>query len=190
MLSNEDGQLLIKFAREAIKKYVKENGIIEPARAPEHLKGKRGVFVTLNKDSELRGCIGFPDPIKPLINGVIEAAIAAATSDPRFPPVTLDELNEIEIEVSVLTKPELIKVDDPTKYPEMIKVGRDGLIIEKGFHKGLLLPQVATEWGYDEEEFLCSTCMKAGLPPDCWYDPETKVYRFQAQIFNENMKKG
>ncbi|BAW31629.1 MAG TPA: TIGR00296 family protein [Methanothermobacter sp.] len=185
MLSKEDGELLIKVARKAIKTYLENKMKIEPPMVPSHLKEKRGVFVTLNKNGDLRGCIGFPEPIKPLIDGVIEAAIAAATSDPRFPPVTLDELNKIRIEVSVLTKPEPIEVEDPREYPKMIKVGKDGLIIERGFYKGLLLPQVAIEWGFDEEEFLCNTCLKAGLPPDCWYDNETKIYKFQAQIFHE-----
>lgn len=185
MLSKEDGKLLIKVARKAIKKYLENNRKIEPPRVPSHLREKRGVFVTLNKNEDLRGCIGFPEPIKPLVDAVIEAVIAAATSDPRFHPVTVDELEKIQIEVSVLTKPELIKVKDPREYPKMIKVGLDGLIIERGFYKGLLLPQVAVEWGFDEEEFLCNTCLKAGLPPDCWYDKETKVYKFQAQIFQE-----
>jgi len=185
MLSKEDGELLIKVAREAIKTYLENKKVMEPPRVPPHLREKRGVFVTLNKNGDLRGCIGFPEPIKPLIDGVVGAAIAAATSDPRFPPVTLNELKEIQIEISVLTKPEPIKVKDPKEYPKMIKIGQDGLILERGFYKGLLLPQVAVEWGFDEEEFLCNTCLKAGLPPDCWYDQETKVYKFQAQIFQE-----
>ncbi|MDI3484079.1 MAG: uncharacterized protein PWQ74_666 [Methanobacteriaceae archaeon] len=185
MLSKEDGRLLIKTARKAIKTYLEKGKIINPPMVPSHLKDKMGVFVTLNKNGDLRGCIGFPEPIKPLIEGVIEAAVASATSDPRFHPVTADELDKIQIEVSVLTKPELIKVKDPREYPKRIKVGVDGLIIEKGPYKGLLLPQVAVEWGFDEEEFLCNTCLKAGLPPDCWYDQETKVYKFQAQIFQE-----
>ncbi|BDH79143.1 MAG TPA: TIGR00296 family protein [Methanothermobacter sp.] len=185
MLSKEDGRLLIKVARKAIRTYLEEGRIMDPPRVPSHLREKMGVFVTLNKNGDLRGCIGFPEPIKPLIEGVIEAAVASATSDPRFRPVTLEEFEEIQIEVSVLTKPEPIKVKDPREYPERIKVGVDGLIIEKGPYKGLLLPQVAVEWGFDEEEFLCNTCLKAGLPPDCWYDQDTRVYKFQAQIFQE-----
>lgn len=185
MLSKEDGRLLIKIARKAIRTYLEKGRIIDPPMVPFHLKEKMGVFVTLNKNGDLRGCIGFPEPIKPLIEGVIEAAIASATSDPRFHPVTVEEFDKIQIEVSVLTKPEPIKVKDPREYPKRIKVGVDGLIIEKGLHKGLLLPQVAVEWGFDEEEFLCNTCLKAGLPPDCWYDEDTRIYKFQAQIFQE-----
>jgi len=123
----------------------------------------------------LRGCIGYCEPIKPLVNAIIEVAISAATSDPRFPPVKLSEMDKINLEISVLSKPELVEVKNPQEYLEKIKVGLDGLIVENGFNKGLLLPQVPVEWKWDEEEFLCNTCMKAGLPADCWYDRETQI---------------
>jgi uncharacterized protein (TIGR00296 family) len=134
---------------------------------------------------ELRGCIGFPYPTAPLAQAVIESAIESATQDPRFPSVTLKELDSIVFEVSVLTPPELISTNKPTDYPSKIKVGQDGLIIEKGYWKGLLLPQVPVEWNWNEEEFLCQCCIKAGLPPDNWLLKDTKVYRFQAIIFEE-----
>jgi len=110
--------------------------------------------------------------------------------DPRFPPLEIDELDRIIIEVTVLTKPEVIKVDDPKDYVEHIKIGRDGLIVEQGFYKGLLLPQVPVEQGWDKEEYLSHTCMKAGLMPDAWFDKSTKIYRFSGQIFTETVPDG
>jgi uncharacterized protein (TIGR00296 family) len=186
MLSNDEGKFLINLARKSIETYIKEKKIIPvPDNTPPSLKENRGAFVTLNKSDELRGCIGYPEPIKPLVNAVIEVAVSAATTDPRFEPVSLSELDEIQLEVSVLTKPQLVKVKNPAEYLEKIEIGEDGLIIEKGFYKGLLLPQVAVEWRWDSEEFLCNTCMKAGLSPDCWYESDTEVYIFQDQIFHE-----
>jgi hypothetical protein len=192
MLSEEDGKFLLELARESIVTYLKEKKILSPPlETPESLKEIMGAFVTLNKrgkfrgKGELRGCIGYCEPIKPLVNAIIEVSISAATSDPRFPPVKLSEIDKISLEISVLSKPEILEVKNPSEYLEKIKVGLDGLIVENGFNKGLLLPQVPVEWEWDEEEFLCNTCMKAGLPADCWYDRETKIYSFQAQIFHE-----
>jgi len=110
--------------------------------------------------------------------------------DPRFPPLEIGELNRVIIEVTVLTKPEIITVDDPKDYVEHIKIGRDGLIVEQGFYKGLLLPQVPVEQGWDKEEYLSHTCMKAGLMPDAWFDKSTKIYRFSGQIFTETVPDG
>lgn len=185
-LSRDEGRILVKIARMAIEEHLRGSETLRiPDDLPDVLREKRGVFVTLEKNGNLRGCIGYPEPVKPLIDALVEAAISAATGDPRFPPVKPEELDDIEIEVSVLTPPEPIEVENPAEYPRLIRVGVDGLIVERGWARGLLLPQVATEWGWDSEEFLCNTCMKAGLPPDCFYDPETRVYRFQAQIFHE-----
>jgi len=198
-LTLEEGELLVKLARRAIEKYLKENTIeTPPADLKEVFYEPCGVFVTLNKiiglpehgRKELRGCIGFPDPVKPLVSALIEAAIAAAVEDPRFPPVTLDELNSIVIDVSVLTPPRLIDAEDRDKLPSMIKVGRDGLIAERGFYRGLLLPQVAVEEKWDAETFLSYTCLKAGLPPGCWKDKKTRIYSFQAIVFEETYPNG
>jgi len=194
-IKDEWGEFLVRLARKAIEEYLKSGEIIRPPEdTPEELWEKMGVFVTLNrygvpKQSALRGCIGFPLPVYPLVEATIKAAIYAAVEDPRFPPVTLDEMDSITVEVSVLTPPELIE-GPPEERPRKIKVGRDGLIVEKGIHSGLLLPQVPIEWGWDEEEFLAETCWKAGLPPDCWLDPDTKVYRFTAEIFEEEYPRG
>ena len=137
-----------------------------------------GAFVTLNKDHQLRGCIGNIRGTEALYQTVSRMAIAAATEDPRFPPVRPEELDQITIEISVLTP--LKKISSP----EEIQIGRDGLYIEKGFYHGLLLPQVATEYGWNREEFLQHTCLKAGLPPDAWREGAT-TYSFSAQVFNE-----
>jgi len=195
MIKDEWGEFLVRLARRAIEEYVKNGRTIKPPEdTPPELWEKMGVFVTLNRhhappQMSLRGCIGFPLPIYPLVEATIKAAIYAAVDDPRFPPVRESELDDLVIEVSVLTPPELIE-GPPEERPRKIKVGRDGLIIEKGIYSGLLLPQVPVEWGWDEEEFLAQTCWKAGLPPDCWLDPETKVYRFTAEIFEEEKPRG
>ena len=186
MLTEDEGKLLVKIAREAIETFIKERKKIDiPESIPDTLKENMGAFVTLNKEGLLRGCIGYPEPIAPLISAVIDVAISAAVNDPRFSPVTVNELNNLEIEVSVLTKPELIEVEQPEQYMDKVKVGDDGLIIEKGPYKGLLLPQVAREWGWNVEEFLYNTCVKAGLTADCWLYPDVKVYKFGSQIFHE-----
>ncbi|MHA1208974.1 MAG: TIGR00296 family protein [Candidatus Freyarchaeota archaeon] len=192
----EEGRFLVKLARRAVETYVKEGKKIDvPKDTPEKLLEKKGVFVTLNTispsgDKRLRGCIGFPLPVFPLAQAVIEAAISAATSDPRFHPVRPEELDNIVVEVTVLTPPTLIEVSDPREYPSKIKVGRDGLVVERGAFKGLLLPQVPVDWNWDEEEFLCECCIKAGLPPDSWYDKETKIYSFQGIIYEEERPRG
>lgn len=187
MLSEEQGQFLVKLAREAITVYLKERRVIP---IPEHtdpvMKENMGVFVTLNKENCLRGCIGYPEPVMPLINAVIDAAISAAVRDPRFNCVEIGELDSIDLELSVLTKPELIEVEDPTEYLDHIIIGEDGLIIERGPNRGLLLPQVATDWGWGKEEFLSNTCNKAGLNPDCWLNDDVKIYKFSSEIFEEN----
>jgi len=194
-IKDEWGEFLVRLARKAIEEYLNSGREIEPPEnTPPELWGKMGVFVTLNRSNvpptqALRGCIGFPYPIYPLVKASIKAAIYAAVDDPRFPPVELDELNNLRIEVSVLTPPEPIE-GPPRERPKKIKVGRDGLIVKKGIYSGLLLPQVPIEWGWDEEEFLSETCWKAGLPPDCWLDKDTEVYRFTAEIFEEEYPNG
>ncbi|SPC33303.1 Protein TON_1965 [Candidatus Nitrosocaldus cavascurensis] len=142
-------------------------------------------YAKVKVKEELRGCIGFPLPSKELCYAIVDAAVAAATEDPRFEPVKSSELDRITVELSILTEPELITVKDPREYKDKIKVGRDGLMIVWRYGSGLLLPQVAVEYGWDEERFLCETCMKAGAMPDCWFYQDTRVYRFEAIIFKE-----
>jgi len=143
------------------------------------LREKRGAFVTLKIGGRLRGCIGMVEARKPLKETVAEMARAAATSDPRFMPVAEDEVDSLDIEISVLTPLRRIRSRDE------IVVGTHGLVVERGPHRGLLLPQVATEAGWDAETFLGYTCEKAGLPRNAWRDPDTKLFVFSAQVFGE-----
>ncbi|MEM0204082.1 MAG: TIGR00296 family protein [Archaeoglobaceae archaeon] len=186
-LSLEEGTKAVKLARRAIEEYLETRKVIR-----EELGGvfsqKRGVFTTLIKHGDLRGCIGFPYPIKRLDEAIIESAISAAVDDPRFEPVRLSEMDEIEVEVTILTEPEKIKAS-PKDLPKFVEIGRHGLMVKKGFFSGLLLPQVAVEFGFDAEEFLSQTCMKAGLSPDCWLTG-AEVYRFEGQIFKEIKPRG
>jgi uncharacterized protein (TIGR00296 family) len=194
-LNIEEGNFLVRLARNAVKTYLKtETTLASPENTPKKLFEHCGVFVTINSlengDKQLRGCIGYPYPTHPLVEAVIDSAINAATQDPRFYPLSLNELDKTVFEVSVLTPPEAIEVKNPKEYLAKIKVGEDGLILEKGFYKGLLLPQVPVEWGWCEEEFLCQCCIKAGLPPDSWLTKGAKVYKFRAIIFEEKTPQG
>lgn len=189
MLTLEEGKRAVKLARDALALYLKNKEIMNPDGLPEIFDKKRGVFVTLLKGGDLRGCIGYPRPVLPLGRAIVDSAINAGTRDPRFPRVRPDELDEITIEVTVLTEPQMIDVDR-RMLPESIQIGRHGLIVTKDFCSGLLLPQVATEYGFDSVDFLCQTCLKAGLPVDAWLDDDTVVECFEAQIFSEIEPKG
>jgi len=189
-LTLDQGGDLVKYARAVIEGHYSGGKPDVPASLAEIFKEKRGVFVTLHKDSELRGCIGFPEPTHPLGAAVESAALSSALEDPRFPPVGKAELDRIVVEVSVLTEPRLVEVKDPREYAEKVKVGCDGLIAEQGWCRGLLLPQVPVEWNWDAEEFLCHTCGKAGLPQTAWLGKGFRLYSFQAQIFSEESPRG
>jgi uncharacterized protein (TIGR00296 family) len=194
-LNQKEGEILIDLARKAVEEYLETQKTIKPPEPiSEKLLQPCGVFVTINStergEKQLRGCIGYPYPTAPLAQATIESAINAATQDPRFEPLSAKELDNVVFEVSVLTPPEIVEVEKPTEYPTRIRVGMDGLIVERGMYKGLLLPQVPVEWEWNEEEFLCQCCGKAGLPPDCWLIHGTKVYKFQAVIFEEEKPKG
>jgi uncharacterized protein (TIGR00296 family) len=194
-LSLEEGKFLVTLARKAVEEYLNSRKRISASEnISEKLLQPCGVFVTINTlkdgDKELRGCIGYPYPTTPLAQAVIESAISSATQDPRFYPLSLSELDNVVFEVSILTPPQLIEAKKPSEYLTKIVVGKDGLIVEKGMFKGLLLPQVPVEWEWNEEEFLCQCCIKAGLPPDNWLIEGTKVYKFQAIVFEEEKPKG
>jgi uncharacterized protein len=187
LISLIEGTDLVRLARSAVEKYLQESVIIKPRK---EIPEKAGVFVTLNyvtpsRRELLRGCIGFPLPEKALYQGVIDAAIAAATEDPRFPPLDVQDLNNIVFEVSVLTPPQEIRVNNPADYRKEVEIGRDGLILQWRFGSGLLLPQVPIELNWDVEEYLANMCYKAGAPPDVWIDPSSKLYKFQATVFKE-----
>lgn len=186
-LGDEQGKELLRAAREAIQHYFefKEEPSILKEVDLDKYQEPRGVFVTLRKGKQLRGCIGFPLPMFPLGKAVVKSAISAAFEDPRFPPLSKEEFEGVEIELSVLTVPEKIEVKNSLEYLEKIKVGRDGLIIKYGGNSGLLLPQVPEEQGWGVEEYLDGICMKAGLAPGTWKEEGVSIEAFQAQIFEE-----
>jgi len=194
----EEGKTLIKFARENIEYYLENSKrIIVSDSLKEKFSDKYGVFVTLNvhnfEGNPLRGCIGYIEPNYSLFDVVHRVSVSSATEDPRFPSVTLDEMDNIVIEISILTPPKLIEVNDPLEYLEKIVIGRDGLIAEKGMRRGLLLPQVPVDHNrnWDVKTFLEHTCSKAWLSSDAWRDiKRTKIYSFQAILFEEKAPRG
>jgi len=190
-LSNEDGEILVKTARKIVTEYLKSRSKINLEQKFESdFSFNSGIFVTLNNSMGLRGCVGFALPDKKLSNALADASIAAATEDPRFPPVKIEELDQITFQVTVLTPPEKIHVSDPIEYVSNIKVGRDGLIVKHGSQSGLLLPQVPVEYGWNEEDFLSHACEKAGLPRECWKEKETIIQKFEGIVFKEETPNG
>lgn len=175
---HNEKKTLLRLARQAIETYLKEGENKTFYTDNSKFIKKKGVFVTLHKHGELRGCIGYPLPIKILYEAVIDNAVSAATRDPRFPALTLKELDEIDIEISILSVPKKVSsVDD-------VVIGRDGIIITSGFHRGLLLPQVPVEQGWDLKQYISFGCMKAGLPKDEW-EREVQIETFQGEVFGE-----
>jgi len=188
--SDSDGGELVRMARKAVTEFLRNDSKIGDDVFDSKFDFSSGVFVTLNKRNSLRGCIGYPLPIKKLSEGLIDAAISAATQDIRFSPVTVDELDKITFEVTVLTPPVEIKVKQPSEYLTEIRVGRDGLIVENPYTSGLLLPQVPTEYNWNVEEFLEYTCQKAGLEKSAWKDMTTKISKFEGMVFKEETPNG
>jgi uncharacterized protein (TIGR00296 family) len=185
MLTKEEGKRLLNLARQSIESYFsKQDTDLSQFKDNPKFNKEQGVFVTLNKNDNLRGCIGFPYPTTKLYKAIFEAARSAAFEDPRFPNVEESELKDIKIDISVLTVPEEM-TGQPEDYPKNINIGEDGLIIKTPMTSGLLLPQVFTEYKSTPEQALAMTCQKAGLPGDAWKEKETKVLKFQAQIFEE-----
>jgi AmmeMemoRadiSam system protein A len=179
-LSPADKQLLLQVARDTIASRLKGKAAIPAKVSSPVLDEFRGAFVSLHRRGQLRGCIGYIDAVKPLLQTVMEMAPAAAFQDPRFRPLQAEELADLEIEISVLTPMRRVKSTDE------IKVGQHGLYIVRGLNRGLLLPQVATQCHWDRQTFLEQTCNKAGLPPKAWKDSETQIYIFQAEIFSDH----
>jgi uncharacterized protein (TIGR00296 family) len=177
--SQEEKIELLKLSRKTIEKYLQDGkkkfGEIDNPKFQQ----KRGVFVTLHKKGDLRGCIGHPLPVMPLYHAVIDNAVASSTEDPRFPRVRPEELVDIDIEISVLTVPQKVKGG------EDVVVGRDGIIISKGFYRGLLLPQVPVEQEWNLEEYLSYGCRKAGLSSDEWREGGVDIETFRAIVFGE-----
>jgi len=179
MLTQQDKDLLLRVARKSIESGFAEETPSRLATESTIMDERVGAFVTLKKRGRLRGCIGFLEGKTPLYETIEKMAQAAAFEDPRFPPVKNDELADLDIEISVLTP--LIQIRDVGE----IEVGKHGIYIVKGFHSGVLLPQVATEYNWDRITFLRETCNKAGLPQDAWKDADTKIFIFSASVFGE-----
>lgn len=177
-LTDEEKQILLKTARTVITNALRNEDVPLP-EPTENLSEKCGAFVTLRKEGRLRGCIGQMTGTKPLYDTIQEVAVSSAFHDPRFPGLSPEELNEVTIEITVLTP--LEEIDDPSR----IEVGTHGIYMQRGSRSGVLLPQVATEQGWDRETFLEHTCKKAGLSGECWKDTNTRISIFKGIIFNE-----
>jgi len=177
-LDQDEQRFLLGLARDTIAGFLKTGKSPRPKAAAKELTEKRGAFVTLKVDDQLRGCIGYPLPYKPLFETVVQMALAAATQDYRFPPIKLEELGRLKIEISVLTLPR------PIQDAREVEVSRHGIIVSKGIAKGLLLPQVPTEHGWDRETYLRHGCLKAGLDEDEW-QRGAQIEVFEAQVFAE-----
>jgi len=176
--NREDRQFLLDLARNTIKHYLHHREVPEASAVPDKFKNKRGVFVTLHKEGALRGCIGYPLPVSSLFNAVVNNAVSSAFEDPRFHELKPEELEQIDIEISVLSVPE------PVENYRKVRVGKDGIIISKHGSRGLLLPQVPVEQGWDLDQYISYGCMKAGLPADEWRTG-VSIEIFQAEVFGE-----
>lgn len=181
VVTQAEGRELLQLARSALESWVRVHHKPEPAGPLKGVLARElGAFVSLHtRQGELRGCIGHMLPGGPLGREIADLAIAAGTHDPRFDPVSADELGGLVYEVSVLSPMDLVSASE-------VQPGKHGLLIRRGNRSGVLLPQVATEHGWDRETFLTHTCMKAGLPPDAWRDPATEIRVFTAQVFSED----
>jgi uncharacterized protein len=177
MLTSEQRHALLELARSSIASQVTGAGAVAPCTL--ELPDASGVFVTIKRRGQLRGCLGTLKNRAGLAAEVVRCAADSASEDPRFPPVGREELPELTLEISVLGPLESIDA-----RPDAFTIGVHGLVAEQGFHRGLLLPQVATEWGWDSEQFLRQTCIKAGLPPDAWRRG-ARFYRFAAEVFGD-----
>lgn len=179
-LTAEEKQILLRLARQTLEDCLSQGKAPGPDTNSPALLEHRASFVTLTeRDSgELRGCRGEYRACQPLIESVAQMSIASATDDPRFPPVTLEELGAIRIEINVLTEPVSI-------LPDQIVVGRHGLLIKSGYHSGLLLPEVPVQYGWNQEEFLVWLCRKAGLPENGWTAPDARLFGFEAEVWGE-----
>ncbi|HKS59423.1 MAG TPA: TIGR00296 family protein [Thermoplasmata archaeon] len=193
MLDSAEGERAVRLAREALERAFGSEVPREPGAwaktldLPPGFDRPSGVFVTLRTEpgEMLRGCIGFPEPVHPLRVAIARAAHGAAFEDPRFPALEESELDQLSVEVSVLTLPTRIEVSPRGRLPEFVAVGRDGLIVRRGPVGGLLLPQVAVEQGWDSGRFLAEACIKAGLPSNAWRDEAVGVFRFACDVFRE-----
>jgi uncharacterized protein len=192
-ITHEEGQILVKVARDSVERLFSDKG--PRSRNSVQSKMQAGVFVSIHNfladgKSTLRGCIGFPLPRGEFYSSLEEAAVAAATQDPRFMPITEEELDKVTFEVSVLNQPELINVTKAVDYLNTVKIGVDGLMLSWGEYSSLLLPKVAAELNWTVDEYLKNLCYKAGLPPDMWMLQEVKIYKFGCSVYSESEPRG
>jgi len=178
-LTEREQKSLLRIARGTLETYIRTGKTPEAKPLTPRLSEKRGAFVTLHERGELRGCIGYVEAVKPLYQAVSDMAVAASTEDPRFPPVGTEELDKIDIEITVLSPLR------PLPSPDSVVVGKHGLVIRKGFRSGLLLPQVPVEQGWNGDQFLANTCLKAGLPPNAYKEKDAQLFSFTGQVFGE-----
>ncbi|MHB0936489.1 MAG: AmmeMemoRadiSam system protein A [Armatimonadota bacterium] len=179
MFSPEQQRFLLQLARQSVAAAVTDGKLLTISEVDDVFRPELGVFVTLTKFGQLRGCIGFPEPALPLFQAVIHSAASAALQDPRFPAVAPVELDDLHIEISVLSPLQPATAEE-------VEVGMHGLVIEHGRARGLLLPQVPVEWGWNRDEFLAHTCRKAGLHADAWREGAS-LFTFTAEVFSEEM---
>lgn len=188
---HEEGKQLVRIARDSVERLFSDRG---PPSLQYSVQSRiqAGIFVSIHSagDTTLRGCVGFPLPKGEFYSSLEEAAVSAATKDPRFKPISKEELDKVIFEVSVLNRPELIIVAKPVEYLDMVKIGVDGLMLKWRERSSLLLPQVASEYDWTVDEYLRNLCYKAGLPPDVWMNDDSKIYKFRCIIYRESKPMG
>ncbi len=195
-ISLDEGRFLVRIARRAVEEKLINNRVIKPPEnLPEKFYRPGMTFTTIetlhpNGETTLRGCIGYLMPVYSLIESTIRSALDAALNDPRFDPLTREELDTVVFEVTVLSVPERIEVDDRRRLPEKIVIGKHGLVAERMWMRGTLLPVVPVEFCWDEVTFLAQTCLKAGMPPDCWLDKHTLILAYTGRVFREKTPRG
>tara|TARA_B100000315_G_scaffold257604_1_gene306978 strand:+ start:8230 stop:8772 length:543 start_codon:yes stop_codon:yes gene_type:complete len=179
ILSEKGEKEALKLSRWSLNREIKQIDSVKPVTTDPEFKNRHGVFVTITLIDELRGCVGRVEPINILDKEIYDLTLSSALNDPRFPSVDLSIVEQLKIEISILSKPDIFtNIDD-------IKIGRDGLMVEKADYRGLLLPQVAEEEDWDITTFVSQTCLKAGLPSESWKSEDTILYKFTAQKFSE-----
>lgn len=184
-ITHDDERIALEIVRKNITAHLNDEEYIPEMKLTEVFNQKRGVFVTLNKKGNLRGCIGYIEGYEPLKDALLDLALASAFDDPRFPELTKEELSDINIEISILTDPQQIMVNNYDEYLDGITIGVDGLIIENGYYRGVFLPQVPVEQNWNVLQYLENLGYKAGASADLWKKDTTRIYKFQAHVFKE-----
>ena len=185
-LTSAEGAMLVNLARDAIRSSLDNSDFSIPEDYISKFSFKSGVFVTIRKFGRLRGCLGYARANQPLYESLVSVARSAAFQDPRYPPITYKELSKIEFEVSLIAEPTILTYEKPSDILSNIVVGKDGIILSNNNFSGLMLPQVADKNSWSTEDFLKYTCTMFGLHEAAWLDPQSRIYKFRAKVFNEN----